>query len=278
MKEPLAQLQEVSEALYEARAPECLARVKVLILSVPSHGGGLFSLLHEGKKETVDVGGDRFMALKFVSHVPLGLFGLHFSQKQPSRESLVACLQEARQLDLGPDCEVILTASLELAQRDRIDRAEFQAYAQGLQAPVARAMEEAARLQLAGMDNLFQRWKERVGPAWDDLVSAVGTGWARVEKSPRFQALARVTRPSNLYRIQGVRSEDELLVRLGRILNQEEMAELFFGDRERLDEDIMGRPVEKLLRERGSPCPGFGWRHGPNPGYSPAGPPSGLPE
>jgi hypothetical protein len=116
-------------------------------------------------------------------------------------------------------------------------------------------MRRAAQVQLEGIEAQLELWRERVEPQdWGALYAAVASGWARVNNSPRQQAIANVmgevAARERLFTIQGVKTEEALLQRLAKILNQHDLGEIFFEDRERMDEDLMGRPAQEFMEAR----------------------------
>ena len=120
---------------------------------------------------------------------------------------------------------------------------------------VRRRLRRAAQVQLEGIESQLESWRERVGPGvWSELYVAVASGWARVNNSPRQQAIANIMgvdgARERLFTIQGVKTEEALLQRLAKILNQHDLGEIFFEDRERMDEDLMGRPAQEFMEAR----------------------------
>lgn len=269
--EALLQLQEVSEEAFEARNAGCLARVPALILSLGTPSGGRFTLIHRGREESVEPVDVGFAVLKYVAHAPMALFGLIFGDTLAApdpdleaierlRKSFRDTLEALDQLPVDPEsrasCQAILERSLAYAEHSELfERGPFTRYAQEIAAPTAQTMRRAAQLQLEGIGTLVARWREQMGESdWAGLVAAVASGWARVNNSPRQQALehamgAEAAR-QRLFTIQGVKTQEALLQRLGKILNQQELGEVFFGERERMSEDLMGRPASAILEAR----------------------------
>ncbi len=273
----LLTLQEQAESIYEARASQCLAQVPVVLLSVGNPSGGRFTLIHKGHRETVEPVDESFEILKYLGHAPLGLFGSLFpgptegqSQNVGDLELYLQALTDVQKdLDLLPlddacrqHCGSILEASVALARRaleSHVDQAGFTEYARSISRPISLIMREAARVQLDGITMQLESWKNNIPEVdWDQLVAAVGSGWARINNSPRMQAIALVMGEKKarerLFCIQGVKTEEALLDRLASILNQHELGELFFEEIERMDEDLMGRPATEILQERSNPC------------------------
>lgn len=267
----LLQLQELAEAAFEARSEGCLARVPVLVLSVGTPTGGRFSLIHQGRTETVEPVGVAFETLKYVAHAPLGLFGVLFpgeldsvAPKEDELERLVEYFKATRlELDSLPvddvskqSCEVILSSSIQFAESPQPkDRKTFTRYAREIGPATQQTMRRAAQVQLEGIEAQLRLWQERVGPDdWNGLHAAVASGWARVNNSPRQQAIANLmgaeAARERLFTIQGVKTEEALLQRLAKILNQHDLGEIFFEDRERMDEDLMGRPAQQYMEAR----------------------------
>ncbi len=264
----LLALQDLAEEAFEARSAGCLERVPAVILSIGTPSGGRFSLIHGGQTETVEPVGIAFATLKYVAHAPLGLFGVLFpgpltvekpltKKLEALREMFEKTIDELDSLPVDPEarvaCRKILRQSLDFASiKSPIDREGFKAYARRIELPVQQTMAISARAQLDGIGEQLARWRKRVGETdWNLLYAATASGWARVNNSPRQQALAQAMGPdgarNRLFCIQGVKTEEALLARLSKILNQHDLGELFFEDRERMDEDLMGRPAQKIL-------------------------------
>ncbi len=267
----LLQLQELAEEAFEARSPGCLARVPAIVLSVGTPTGGRFSLIHEGRTETVEPVDVAFETLKYVAHAPLGLFGVLFPGPlelvEPKTEELGklieyfrATLNEVSSLPVDEasrkSCEEILQESIRFAESpEDKDRQTFTKYARAIGPATQQTMRRAAQVQLEGIEAQLEIWRERVGSHhWEELYAAVASGWARVNNSPRQQAIANVMGEAGarerLFTIQGVKTEEALLLRLAKILNQHDLGEIFFEDRERMDEDLMGRPAQEFMEAR----------------------------
>lgn len=267
----LLRLQELAEDAFEARSAGCLARVSAVVLSVGTPTGGRFSFIHDGKTETVEPVGVAFETLKYVAHAPLGLFGVLFpgplNAVEPRAEELgrlveyfKATLDEVDSLPVDEisrkSCEEILRESIRFAESPQSkDKKTFTAYARAIGPATQQTMRRAAQVQLEGIESQLEVWRERVGPGvWGELYAAVASGWARVNNSPRQQAIANFMgvdgARERLFTIQGVKTEEALLQRLAKILNQHDLGEIFFEDRERMDEDLMGRPAQEFMEAR----------------------------
>ncbi len=267
----LLRLQDLAEETFEARSPGCLTRLPAIILSVGTPSGGRFRLIHREFQETVEPVDIAFATLKYVAHAPLGLFGALFPEAleihRPDLES-VGKLEEyfretlARVDDLPVDvpsrqaCRQILTDSLAFVGQGQFHRDAFTRYARSIEAPTGMTMRVAARVQLEGIERQVQKWRERIGEKdWAGLHAAVASGWARVNNSPRQQALEQAMGPEaareRLFTIQGVKTEEALLQRLAKIVNQRDLSEVFFDEKERMEEDLMGRPAREFIEARG---------------------------
>jgi hypothetical protein len=243
----------------------------MVILSVGTPSGGRFSLLHRGHEETVEPVDMAFATLKYVAHAPLGLFGVLFPGPldvvRPDSEALqrlrglfAATLDSLEMLPVDSEsresCRTILSQSLAFVDRcPNPDQRQFTEYARAIGSATRQTMRRAAQLQLEGIGGQLQRWRQQVGEQdWAELYAAVASGWARVNNSPRQQAIEAAMGPAaarqRLFCIQGVKTEEALLQRLAKILNQHELGEIFFEDRERMDEDLMGRPAAEILEAR----------------------------
>lgn len=264
----LLELQELAEATFEARHAGCLERAPAIILSVGTPSGGRFTLLHQGHRQTVEPVDGAFATLKYVAHAPLGLFGALFpgatTAQAPDSKALealqgylAATLDQVETLPVDADsrraCRLILELSLEFSRHPKAaQKEEFTAYSRRVGPAVGQTMRRAAQVQLDGIAQQVEHWRHQIGESdWQGLYAAVASGWARVNNSPRQQAL-EIAMGSDaarrrLFSIQGVKTEEALLQRLSKILNQHELGELFFEDRERLDEDLMGRPAREIL-------------------------------
>ena len=269
--EALLQLQELAEEAFEARSPGCLARVPAVILSIGTPTGGRFTLIHEGRTETVEPVDVAFETLKYVAHAPLGLFGVLFPGPleviEPKTEELGrlvdffrATLEDVDSLPVDEisrdSCREILRESIRFAESSQTkDRQTFTIYARAIGPATQQTMRRAAQVQLEGIENQLHLWRQRVDAGdWEKLYAAVASGWARVNNSPRQQAIANVMGEigarERLFTIQGVKTEEALLQRLAKILNQHDLGEIFFEDRERMDEDLMGRPAQEFMEAR----------------------------
>ncbi len=268
--EALLKLQDLAEETFEARSPGCLERLPAIILSVGNPSGGRFTLIHRGKQETVEPVDIAFATLKYVAHAPLGLFGALFpgalDDQQPDRASIDRLEEYFRDTLTSVDelpvdapskqaCRTILTDSLAFVAQAKFDRAAFTEYARAIGGPTAVTMRVAARVQLEGIERQVRTWRTQIGEDdWSQLYAAIASGWARINNSPRQQAIEQMMGPeaarARLFTIQGVKTEEALLQRLAKILNQRELSDVFFDEKERMEEDLMGRPAREFLEAR----------------------------
>ena len=266
----LLRLQDLAEETFEARSPGCLDRLPAIILSVGTPSGGRFTLHHRGQQETVEPVDIAFATLKYVAHAPLGLFGALFpgslDEQQPDQTSVDRLEEYFRDTLVSVDelpvdapsrqaCRTILTDSLAFVAKAQYSRAAFTEYARAIGAPTGLTMRVAARVQLEGIERQVRAWRERIGEDdWGGIYAAIASGWARINNSPRQQAIEQVmgaeAARARLFTIQGVKTEEALLQRLAKILNQRELSDVFFEEKERMEEDLMGRPAREYLETR----------------------------
>lgn len=264
-----ARYDEVLRAVGRAQSP--------VILTAFNETGGAFTLLHEGREETVRPVPPRYAHLKSVSHMPLAIYSVlapHFGEPRASDRWRSPLGEVADRLRSAHDalprlglpeadegrCRRVLAAALAFCTDSLRDGGftveSYRAFARSVREDVERNIHEAAALQVRSFLPVLKRWQGEVGEeAWSRLYALVSTAWAMRRYNVHQQILASVMGEAaidrRLFLAEGVEGRDALLDLLGRIVLDRGVSGLFFDDVHLLDRELMGPATAcALARER----------------------------
>jgi hypothetical protein len=220
---------------------------------------------------------DVFHCLKAVAHVPVAIYAelrrIEGDRSDAHRERLEALLQRTRssqsklqeegaRLGLTPetarDVRTTLESSLELLERalssSPVSGRDAFAHANG---PVLlRLMHEATRLQLESLHTCVERALEPLTAAEREELYVVVTGdhQARSRSFAMQYFKQRLREPDHTEErvayAEGVTDEHEAFELVGTRRLDHWVAAAFFGDRKRLQRDLLGDSAAELLRKR----------------------------
>lgn len=213
-----------------------------------------------------------YHALKTIAHIPLAVTvvyanALAMPDDPTLRPELERVYAEIAKLDepllaehfpaevLKRQVDVVKRSRTFVAQAlkdEKPNRAALAAYIEGVNPPVMRNADLAARAQLDGLHALATSWRAELGPdTWEHMyvlvlgAKAPRRGNLEFEYFRRQMGAAAVGR--RLVYVEGVFDLDGAMTSLGTLLQDRDAAQLFFGDRMRLDRDLLADAAKAYL-------------------------------
>ncbi|MER5640491.1 hypothetical protein ABT095_26525 [Kitasatospora sp. NPDC002227] len=183
---------------YAALKAELINHLSPVIVVQNDSQGGLFTLVHNGQRETVHPVSEIFELAKSIAHVPLGTFTVLAPYlKAPEATGWVRPLQHFahtlrtahRQLgeaELPPGLLASSTRILDGAlgfiggalERRSFGIDEFTDFTGAVYEDIRANMAYAAKAQIAGVEAVMRRWRKQVGEEqWRGLYAVVLSIW-----------------------------------------------------------------------------------------------------
>lgn len=267
---------------YANLKAELINHLAPVIVVQSDNQGGTFTLIDEGKQETVQPVADTFQLVKSVSHTPLGIYVIIAPYlKDPKstdwidtlesfKDKLQGAIAAIHEVSLPEEavnaCRKILSGGITFIN-NAVSKKEFSI--QGFEkftADVATAiqtnMKYAAEAQIQGVENLLKKWKALLGPEkWKKLYAVVLAIWTTEDKNQNWLILNHVMDPemvdSHLITISiGSFTENTIPValdNLARIVQDNIAAAMIFPTNPTLEEalkgpeDLLSTAIEKII-------------------------------
>ncbi len=215
-----------------------------------------------------------FHLLKSVAHAPVGIFAVLHPRPTSAiddvvrerllsvRRGLLASSDSIAQADVEPDASAtlskIIAASLEMVgrvlERGHCDSNELRVFARGVGPDLLRITEDATRVQLSALDahvaSQVTRMTEHERRTFQVVVTGDHQARARSLGMQYFERLLG-ERPGLEHRVtygEGITDAAEAAKLVGTRRLDRAIAASFFADPKRLQRDVLGDAVEKLLR------------------------------
>lgn len=223
-----------------------------------SFTGGIYTLIHNGVRETVSPVGKNFELCKSISHIPLGIYSLiapYLKYAPPvgwqngitnfknvitnARTHLKAA---ALPQDAEKACRTIIDASVAyldaaLKTTGSFDEKIFKKYTSKIQGEIYINMKTAVRAQIDGVIPLLVRWRKQLGSQWKDLYAVTMAIWTTQERNQNWLLLRHMMDPatvdSHLITISTAAPEENTvpiaLENLARIVHDKIAASMVFS-------------------------------------------------
>lgn len=242
--------------------------------------GGKYILRRHGRQTAVEPVPEVYQQMKSVSHTLVGIYEIvspYFRQPelQSWRPKLVEFnrmlkdgLATLGQVGMPPDveehCRAILEGGIKftdkILQTGTYTAEDYSTYAKSVWPAVAANVHLAGKLQVDHFEALIKKWRKEMGEEeWSRLYAVVGTAWAMRRENVHFQILAQMMgRDAVNDRLIMAESipdvtEDQLIMLLGRIINDRGLALLVFGKEFRMDVELMGEAARAETRKVATP-------------------------
>lgn len=192
---------------YDSLKAQLILQLSPVLVVQSDGSGGIFTLVYQGRSETVSPVSPIFQLMKSVSHTPLGIYVIIAPYlAQPEAAEWVKPLMEfhtvleaalANLPGAGlPEKALISCTKVIKGGLDFIDRAvatktftidQFENFTSQVASAIATNMNFAAEAQIAGVEALLKRWREELGPKqWKNLYSIILAIWTTEVKNQNW--------------------------------------------------------------------------------------------
>jgi|GEM_PF-6097646 len=183
---------------YDALKAELIKHLSPVIIVNNDAKGGEYTLIFNGKKETLHPIPVTFELAKSIAHIPLGIFAIiapylkgsetkdWIAKLEDFSETLRSAKRHLRDADIPDELEdvgrKILKAGIRYVERTigsgKISITDFEKFSASVHDDISTTMWFAANAQITGVGNLLERWKKEVGDAhWKNLYVVVLSIW-----------------------------------------------------------------------------------------------------
>ncbi|WP_441247517.1 hypothetical protein [Kitasatospora sp. McL0602] len=183
---------------YAALKVDLIDHLSPVIVVQNDSLGGRYTLIHNGEREELEPVAEEFELAKSIAHVPLGTFAILAPYlKGPEGGGWIGPLQDfagtlcaaRRQLgaadlpaELVASSGRILDAALafigESVERGSFGIESFTDFTGSVYRDIRTNMDHAAKAQIAGVEAIMRRWREKVGEEdWKGLYTVVLSIW-----------------------------------------------------------------------------------------------------
>ncbi|MGD9651328.1 MAG: hypothetical protein AB7I96_07780 [Candidatus Dadabacteria bacterium] len=244
--------------------------------------GGKYILIRNGNVEAVEPVPALYQQIKSASHTIVGVFEImspYFDNSgvenwKPKLTEYNKMLKDALATlgDIGmpPDveerCRTILEGGIKFTdgalKTGSFTSEGYSAYAKSVWPAIAKNIELAGKLQVDHFEALLKKWRKEMGEEeWSRLYAVVNTAWAMRRENVHFQILAQMMGRDvindRLIIAETLEdpTQDDLIMLLGRIINDRDLAVHVFGKKleYRMDVELMGNAAKDEITEKASP-------------------------
>ena len=253
-----------------------------VILALFNGVGGRYVLRRNGSVVSVEPVPPLYRQMKSVSHTIVGVFEIvspYFNNSEIDNwrpklaqfnEMLSKALETLDQAGLPPDveknCRTILEGGVSFTgkalEAGKFTAADYTAYAKEVWPSINKNINLAAKLQVDHFEKVLSNWRKEMGEEeWSKLYAIVNCAWAMRRENVHFQILAEMMgRDAINDRLIIAESildvtEDDLIMLLGRIINDRDLAVNVFGKKlkYRMDVELMGEGTREEIIKNASP-------------------------
>jgi hypothetical protein len=251
-----------------------------VILALFNGIGGQYILRRHGREVAVEPVPELYPEMKSVSHTIVGVYEIvspYFDSpesgtwrpklaefNQMLKDGLATLGDVGMPSEVEQHCRTILEGDIKFTD-DALKNGTFSAegyaaYAKSVWPSIAANVQLAGKLQVDHFEDLVTKWRKEMGEEeWSRLYALVGSAWAMRRENVHFQLLAqmmgREAVNDRLIMAESIPdiTKDQLLMLLGRIINDRALATLVFGEEFRMDVELMGEAARDETEKRATP-------------------------
>ncbi|MCH7519602.1 MAG: hypothetical protein IH964_11345 [Candidatus Dadabacteria bacterium] len=223
-----------------------------------------------------------YQQMKSVSHTIVGIFEIilpYFASTEidnwrPKLTEYNKMLKEAlstlKDIGMPPDvekrCRTILEGGVkftdEALKTGTFSSEGYSKYTKSVWPAIAKNIELAGKLQVDHFEDVLEKWRKEMGEEeWSRLYAIVGTAWAMRRENVHFQILAQMMGRDavndRLIIAESIQdpTEDDLIMLLGRVINDRDLAVHVFGEKlkYRMDVELIGEATREETLKRSTP-------------------------
>lgn len=264
-----------------------IANLNPVIVVQYSFGGGTYTLIHDGVRETVSPVGPNFEMCKSIAHIPLGIYSMlapYLNGARPVgwqqsvlnfRIVITNALDHLKAAELPPEaersCRTIIDASAAFLDGAISGQAfsieSFERFTGEIQDSIQTNMRFAVQAQLDGVLPLLRRWRAELGPVkWKQLYAVVMAIWTTEVRNQNWLLLRNMMDPetvdNHLITIATAAPEENTvpvaLENLARIVQDNVAASMVFSAATKFDldhatalvgaDDLLAGTIEEMLK------------------------------
>lgn len=244
--------------------------------------GGKYILRRKGSEVSVEPVPALYQQMKSVSHTIVGIFEIispYFASTEidnwrPKLTEYNKMLKEAlsalKDVGMPPDvekrCRTILEGGVkftdEALKTGTFSSEGYSKYTKSVWPAIAKNIELAGKLQVDHFEDVLEKWRKEMGEEeWSRLYAIVGTAWAMRRENVHFQILAQMMGRDavndRLIIAESIQdpTEDDLIMLLGRVINDRDLAVHVFGEKlkYRMDVELIGEAIREETLKRSTP-------------------------
>lgn len=264
-----------------------MANLKPVIVVQYSFGGGTYTLINDGVRETVSPVGPNFELCKSIAHIPLGIYSMlapYLNGARPVgwqmgilnfRNVITNALNHLEAAELPPEavrsCRTIIDGSAGFLDGAISGQAfsieSFERFTSQIQDAIQTNMRFAVQAQLDSVLPLLRRWRAQLGPAkWKQLYAVVMAIWTTEVRNQNWLLVRSMMDPetvdSHLITIATATPEENTvpvaLENLARIVQDNIAASMVFSAPTQFDldhatalvgpDDLLAGTIEEMLK------------------------------
>jgi hypothetical protein len=251
-----------------------------VILAMFNGTGGRYILRRNGKQEAVEPVPALYQQMKSVSHTLVGIFEIispYFEDSQTGnwqhslaeydrqmKEALARLSNVGMPTEYERYCQNILEGGIAFMDKalktGTFTAADYSAYAKALMPDVYKTISLAGKLQVDHFQTVVKKWRQDMGEEeWSRLYTVVNTAWAMRRENVHFQIMAQMMGRDaindRLILAEAINNvtEDDLLMLLGRIVNDRVLSILVFDKTYRMDVELIGEAARAATESASCP-------------------------
>jgi hypothetical protein len=252
-----------------------------------SFGGGTYTLINDGVRETVSPVGPNFELCKSIAHIPLGIYSMlapYLRGARPVgwqlqilnfRNVITNALNQLSAAELPPQaeqsCRTIINGAAQFLDgaigTQAFSIESFERFTGQIQDAIQNNMRFAVQAQLDGVLPLLRRWRSQLGPVkWKQLYAVVMAIWTTQERNQNWLLLKSMMDPetvdNHLITISTAAPEENTvavaLENLARIVQDNLAASMVFSTGSKFDvdhatslvgtDDLLAGTIEEMLK------------------------------
>ncbi|MGF1472861.1 MAG: hypothetical protein ACFB50_14120 [Rubrobacteraceae bacterium] len=223
---------ELMRNAYDACREGVAATLSPVVVVQFDESGGIWTLIHEGTRETIDMRPAQYEEVKSLCHIPLGLYSILAPyMKTPGvddwredivefRDAMQRVLDTLDAAGLEPEalasCEAICDKSVAYTESllggEPFDLDRYRAYTASVLPDIKVLLPIAGRAQSTEVISMLEQWRDRLGEEWRSLTGIVLAPFTLSVDNAAAQCLKYVMDPAYV--------EDRLVVLQGDFKNE----------------------------------------------------------
>lgn len=251
-----------------------------VILAMFNGNGGRYILRRSGKQVAVEPVPVIYEQIKSVSHTIVGIFEIvspYFSHSESGNwqaaltvynQDMKAALSTLGNAGIPAEfennCRLILEGGIafmdQALKTGKFNDEDYSKYAQDLLPTATKNVMLAGKLQVDHFEEVIKQWRKEMGEEeWSRLYAVVSSAWAMRRQNVHFQILAqmmgREAVNNRLIMAEAINNvtEDDLLMLLGRVVNDRVLSILVFDKTYRMDVELMGEAARAATKDASCP-------------------------